>query len=1225
MKKLLLFAVTLSAIFAGSAALPERTLGKPMKSLATADERAPKRQVLRRAAEGDSESAIAVPFTHSLGKNESVTADYLVIDANDDEKTWKPGGFSGYSVCMVSTSTTATEADDWMISPAVHLEAGQYYTVSLDYDMTLNRTEDKLALYVGTDRTAEGMTLAVIPEFDFGYNDKVFRTKEAQLSVSETGNYYFGFHCTSEVAKSGNPKLCNFSVKICENPVIVPEKYSEVPCSYTMCKNSDAAANYIVIDADEDGKTWKPCGMTSGSVCTKSVGDTQNDWLITPAVHLMPGVAYSLSYKEGFSQTTGKEDRLAVYAGTAPTVEAMTLTVLPAHSYTNREANEVKTVFTVDKEGYYYFGFHCTSAQATTGWARISDFAIAESSEKIVPPAAGSLEVTAAPLGELKATVKYTAPTVNADGEPLTQISKVIVTTNWAFKTEFSDVVPGGEYTFETTDVYNNAYNRFEAVAYLGDEAGEPVLLTDMFFGPDNPLPVTDVKAVLSDDFKTVTLTWEPVGEVGEKGGYVDVSKVVYYVFDAFGSYYDPALISTSETSVVFDYSGAAEQDFVAYQVTAGVDETYYSLETNSNIVVIGQPEALPFYESFADGYYSQMWVVDPESQGQVMNGTVYDNELQTNSDADEGVEPEYLNSHDADNGFFLFMPIDINSSYGFYSAKVSLAGAEKPVLEFWYQGKGSVLDTKIGVDGAELETVSSIDLKENPTDDWTLARIDLTPYKSANYIQVGVMLRAIHNTDENIWSVPFDNLRIIDLKDEAIRVSAVSIPETVKAGESIPVTMTLENIGVNTLSAAQVAVSVDGEEVAPVVFDDFAPGKVISAKVDVPTSLLSDDNVDIVASAMTSAENVAETASQTVAVKFPVFPMPTDVAATVNGADVELAWTAPEFGELTKPAVVSEDFENPDYEPFTYRDFGGFQFVDMDGRTNYSFLDDVNNPYRSRPMAYQLFNPELAGVPEEYMQDCPVHSGNTMLVAWSTDGQNANLLISPELTGAAQTISFWGRGFTNAPSMCETFSVWVSDTDTDIKSFTQIKEVENYPENNIVPEEWTEFKVALPEGTKYFAILHDAYDSYALFLDDFTFETAGVLPVDTELTGYNVYCNGEKLAESVETSAVHTPEAEGTYSYRLSAIYNHGESRAAAPVEVELVSDAIAEIASGITVECHNHVLTVKAPEGTPVSVIDLAGRVLATGSGSMNVTLPANGVVLVAAGSHTAKVAVK
>ena len=96
----------------------------------------------------------------------------------------------------------------------------------------------------------------------------------------------------------------------------------------------------------------------------------------------------------------------------------------------------------------------------------------------------------------------------------------------------------------------------------------------------DNPAPLENVVATLSAEYKHVTLSWSPASEVGESGGTVDVSKVVYYVFDAFGSYYDPAIATTTETSITFDYSDLVGQDFVAYQVTAGVDETYYSLAT---------------------------------------------------------------------------------------------------------------------------------------------------------------------------------------------------------------------------------------------------------------------------------------------------------------------------------------------------------------------------------------------------------------------------------------------------------------------------------------------------------------------------------------------------------------------------------------------------------------------------------------------------------------------
>ena len=183
MKKLLLFAAAAGVVMAGWAALPERQLtpGGAIKQLT-------KREASRHMAPqvySDAPEAVSVPFIHSLGKNEpDVTNQYLVIDANQDSKTWKPGGFSTYSVCM---SPTNDEADDWLISPAISLEGGEFYTGKFDYDMTLSKIEDKLALFAGTEQSVDGMTLTVVPEFPYCYNNQVFQTKEAQFMAPESG------------------------------------------------------------------------------------------------------------------------------------------------------------------------------------------------------------------------------------------------------------------------------------------------------------------------------------------------------------------------------------------------------------------------------------------------------------------------------------------------------------------------------------------------------------------------------------------------------------------------------------------------------------------------------------------------------------------------------------------------------------------------------------------------------------------------------------------------------------------------------------------------------------------------------------------------------------------------------------------------------------------------------------------------------------------------------
>ena len=73
-----------------------------------------------------------------------------------------------------------------------------------------------------------------------------------------------------------------------------------------------------------------------------------------------------------------------------------------------------------------------------------------------------------------------------------------------------------------------------------------------------------------------------------------------------------------------------------------------------------------------------------------------------------------------------------------------------------------------------------------------------------------------------------------------------------------------------------------------------------------------------------------------------------------------------------------------------------------------------------------------------------------------------------------------------------------------------------NYPENNQVPEDWTEFSASLPAGAKHFAIHHTSFDTYALMIDDITYKSAGTLPADTQLEGYNIYLvnvNGKAVA----------------------------------------------------------------------------------------------------------------
>ncbi len=1196
------------------AGLPERHTSA-MKDLRT--QTVNRHAVMARAAG----TTYSVPYECTLGKG--TVDDYTVIDANGDTRTWKPGGFTSYSVCMAPNADGFDAADDWFITPAITMEAGKSYRVAFEAGMTLSKTEDIFEVMAGQEPTVESMTVRISPVFSYPCNNKAFMPYEYTFSPAESGAYHVGFHCMSLKSNSGTPKLCNLKIEQTEAPVTVPNNAQEVPFDSPLGKNDPLMAYYTTIDANGDGRSWNNT-LSTGITCMKPNAadvDYNDDWLITPPLHLFAGKQYSFSALESSALSGSTDEVTAFYIGTAPTVEAMSTELIAEHRTTVRDT-PVETAFTVPADGYYYIGVHCTSPKATGGNYKLANLAVKDYTKKIEPAAAGTLTYDIAPKGELKATLTYTAPTVDVTGAPLEYLSKVVITTNWAYKTELTDVIPGGTYTVETTDLWDGNQNRFEAVAYIDDIAGEPLLITGIFAGEDTPLDVTNLKISLSDDYTKVVLSWDPVGEVGEHGGWVDLDNLKYFIFDAFGSYYDPAVGSTTDTSFTIDFGDLDSQDFAAYQVTACVGDYNASLGVTSDIVVVGKPDPLPFHESFADCYYQQMWVVDPESDGQVMEGLFADGELQTNFD-DELAPAEYLNSQDGDNGFYLMIPYEKNASYGFYSAKIDISAATNPAFQLYYQGQGSVLDLKVGADGAVPAVVKSIDLKENPTTGWTIATVDLTPYKGAKYVQVGLMIRGVHNTDDETWSVPIDNIRVIDLLPRNVRIAAVNAPAKVDAGKEAAVEVTVENLGTEALADFPITLTT-GSDTYAVTVESLASFASCSATFKVPTSALSDDEIAYTATVSVEGDDTPadNTATGSIAVVFPAYPMPAHLSARPLEGTLELTWEAPEYEHLKATCTVVEDFESPDYESFTISDFGDWTMVDRDGRATYTFLGDALNPHRTAPMAFQLYEPKASGMPEDYYIDAEPASGDRMLVAWSAQGLNDNWLISPALAGTEQTISFKAKSFTIA--YAESFEVLYSTTDKDIDSFTAV-DVEGYPANGMVPEDWTEFKATLPAGALYFAIRHNAYDTYALYIDDIAFEACGDVPADLELLGYKPYIDDESCTDlCTATTFAQEFAVSGTHTARVSAIYNRGESRACEAVTADVTASGVDNLADGATISLAGKVLTVKAPTGTVVTVSNALGQTIveaSTGtSGLLETTLPA-GVAIVKVATTTAK----
>ncbi|MDD2961593.1 MAG: choice-of-anchor J domain-containing protein [Muribaculaceae bacterium] len=977
----------------------------------------------------------------------------------------------------------------------------------------------------------------------------------------------------------------------------VPANALEIPVNHSLGKNEpDNIALYTTIDGNGDGQGWKVGGFTGYSVCLTSnsaVIKGSDDWMVTPPIHLLPNVEYSFKFEDGCATTSSKGGKIEVNYGPQPTVEAMTKVLFadPEHTANATSFTEVSRNFTVVEEGYYYFGFHAISPKGSS--IKIRNLAITVAKAEVDVPAAGELSYTLAPKGELKAAVKYIAPTKTKSGADLTAISEVVISVNKTANIQkFANVTPGQTIEFETA-LLHSGNNKIEAIAYVDGEPGDAVTLTSIYCGPDNPKIPTNPKIVLADDNKHVTVSWDPVGEVGESGGYVDVAKVTYYIFDAFGSYYDPAIASTTETSYTFDYSDWVKQDFVAYQITAGVGEDFYSLAASTGIVLAGDPEVLPYSESFANADFTQIWAMDPLTTNKGWYaGTINDNELQINT-SEEGAEPIYLNSQDGDNGLFMAMPMAKDAIYGMQSAKINIATAKNPVIEFWAQGMGSNIDVMVAREAGEFASIKTIKFKETPTTKWTLYRFALDDFKSAKYIRIALRLTAVDNTDTETWSIPLDNIRVRDLVDNDLRIFAPIAPKKVKAGESVAISARIENLGTKDCSGASAELYVNDKlvetkAVEAIVANGFAPVSFAYA-TDAVTPESLKFAVKIVSAGDAVERNNMVWAN--VAVIQSILPAVSGLNSTVVGENVTLSWTAPDLSAGNTPVAVVEDFESADYTPLTISDFGGWTLVDGDKKKTYNILRETNNPYQTQPQAFQLFNPIVAAVPESSLIDAQPHSGNQFLVAWSAGGAaNDNWLISPELSGAEQTIFFFAKSFSLA--WPESFEVLYSSTDKQTASFVKIESVVNYPENGQVPEVWTEFKAVIPAGAKYFAIHHNSYDSGALYVDDISFSAAPQIPADLAVLSYNIYRDGKKINQNsvTDTKFDETPlaaeMASGDYkfTYQVAPLYNHGEGIACAPIEVSVGHVSIAEIAADQNTDATYYNL-----QGIKVAVDDL------------------------------------
>ncbi len=932
---------------------------------------------------------------------------------------------------------------------------------------------------------------------------------------------------------------------------IVLGSYVSLPIDHQFKQSDNEFGLYTVIDANGDNKKWMAGTTYVYMLAPAKEQEAEDDWLITPPVRLIAGKTYTLEFEAGLNTTgTGTpEGHMDVMLGTGKTPEALsTNLVSTTHGKKGSGIDYTVTTkdFTVPADGIYHIGFHAVTPKATSSGLRIRYIKISSAS---IPVAGEIVGITPAAAGALSASVEYTAPSKDLAGADLEGPLTINVYVGGELKKTVENVAPGATVTFDVETAQGNSTIAVSAANADGEGAKAS---GSVYTGFDYPLNPTDVKAVLSADGKTVTLSWTAPGAAGEQGGYVPVEQLSYYIFDAFGQLTDPAIASTSATSYVFDYSGkdfgAEGQDFVAFQVTAtynvGQQELASYPGTNSNILAVGKPWSLPFSETFPDATPEHtLWGIDYAGTSPRAEFAVY-GDNQYFEEYDENDNPVYINSQDADGGFIVMGAESNGYKVGIYSGMIDISGTTTPVLEFQTRATANQLDVMLAKANGEYTTVRTLDFKEEPCSEWTAVRIPLNGYISAGTIQFELLVTTKDASYYGTNYVAIDHIRVRDIRDYNISISRMSAPSEVFAGQKFSISAKVTNDGLRPSKGASVEMLHNGSVLlAKDLEGTLEPDESVTVSFD--DILLYNDTKGPNFFGMRISSGTDEDESDNLVEKFiTVKPAEYDgvdgLTATLTSdpaSAIVLSWNAPDIDAMPRAEEILEDFES--YEAFTIEDFGPWTLVDEDGNSTYGAYDedtweDYDYPHAGDAMAFQIFNAgQINATPDAY----GAYSGSQCAIApYCYNG--SDWMISPELSGVAQTISFMAAFNSSLTyGMGDVVEVWYSTGSTDIADFIQIK---SYDCTN----KWTLVSADLPEGARRFAIRGRAgYNGVRI--DDIRYKAGDGVPADLAIVGYNIYRNGilvntEPVADTTYTDI---PAKDGTYRYRVSAIYNYGET----------------------------------------------------------------------------------
>ena len=947
----------------------------------------------------------------------------------------------------------------------------------------------------------------------------------------------------TETVSTDNLTILSYGISAVYNDAKGPEALTnsvKVGSSYTAPAGDDFTQNatfalYTIIDANEDGRTWiLNNGIPS---CQYHSTNASDDWLITAPIKLQAGKLYLFNCEVGPYSTYYVPERIEVALGQGVDPAELGTQLIDPTDLFQRVALE--NAFTVEADGEYNIGFHAIS-DADMFYTQVYNWSISAPIDMAAPDKAFDAALVPDVPGGFTAKVQFNAPLKAINGEDLTGNINIKVVGE-DFEQILTDVQPGSAQSvavsFEKKGVYS-----FTIIPSNENGEGLPVTVSK-FIGIDEPADVQNIVAY--DNFDgTATFTWDKLSEEGINGGYVDPASVTYIVYDITeDGYLGDILTETTDLSYVYasDRLNDGEMDILQLVVQAVTDtgESNYSVGG----LVCGTPDPLPYTETFPAGSIDNYWWV---------------------SSTTDDSWALYSDDYDGSGGCAGYQAKTVGGKADLCTGKISVKGAVNPKMIFtWaaipqYKLKIRVLgDRQDGNEPVELKVIDCMDITEL---DMYNEVVDLSAFANDPYVIVKFEAEA----EEIGGFFEFDAVKIYDVYSNDLAVD-LTVPRAVNVGDNMQVTALVSNIGGSDVAAGDYTVKLyfDGKEVESETETEALEAYTGCAAYvfSIPTTVFfgspTNVKVEVVYNYDLDTEN--NVAEGNVNVRQSNLARVNDLTAETGGwPAVLLRWSAPVIEDV-QGEIVTEDFEDQEIfvplsvggitEDIHEGAFGSWKLYDGNGCGTYGLngAPQYDNNYAA--MAYQVMNPEVAGFDlsnETYAAMLSPNSGDQFLMSWNSVDENSygpkndKWLISPLLSGEAQTISFFVSEITDSYGP-ELYEVLYSTTDNEIESFVKLAD------GQADSQDWTEVTYDLPAGAKYFAIRMVSQDVFAFKVDDITFSAAAakMLSLATEITGYNVYRDGQLIATvgADVNSYVDINETDGEHTYYVTVLYGDKES----------------------------------------------------------------------------------